>query len=85
MGRCVMFFIWQTTGIDKMRVGAAKLSSTLVHKVCKCFGGTGDVLSNGIVNLGKYTFPNTAALAVNVVDVCVKQSEKYDHNALLVK
>ena len=46
-----MFFIWQTTGIDKMRVGAAKLSSTLIHKVCKCFGGTGDVLSNGIGTL----------------------------------
>jgi hypothetical protein len=30
----------------------------------------------GTINLGKYTLPNTAALAINVLEVLVKQSEK---------
>ena len=31
----------------------------------------------GITNLGKYTFPMIEEFAVNVVDVAVKQPEKY--------
>jgi hypothetical protein len=39
-------------------------------------------IDNGIINRGKYTLPNTLALAINVLDVLVKQSEKYVHNVI---
>jgi hypothetical protein len=34
------------------------------------------ITDKGIINLGKYTFPKMLALAVNVSDVLVSDSEK---------
>ena len=36
----------------------------------------------GVVSLGKYTLPNTAAFPVKVFDVVVNHVEKYNHGTL---